>query len=428
MSFLSIVRRSYLLYSHYMVNKSISLIKNMSDEKKGPDDGQNGTPTNGPWGAPKGPSKNPKGNRSPWGSGPFQDPNQNKKLEETLEKLQKGFRDSFMGNKGGGNGLRGTGSSGNELPGKGTILFGLVIILLLWLSTGFFRVQENEMAVVMRFGKVVRHVSPGLQYHIPYPIENVIKQDSTVRVFEENIRKDQMADYTPTMILTGDENMVICNYRVRWRIKNITEFLFTARNPESTIKAAAESATREVIGQTLSHLALTTDQDKIAARVQTSLQGLLDQYKIGVEIREFNMLGVIPPAEVVDSFNDLQASKADASQEINKAESYQNDIIPRARGAAVQIIQESEGARDAKIAVATGEASLFKQIYDAFEQNKSIAVKRYYLDTMKEVLSHSKVIVFDPKANQGVVPYLPLNELPKRLDESKITEPQGGQK
>lgn len=399
----------------------------MSDDKKGPDEGRDNT-TSGPWGSPKGSSGSPKGNRNSWSGGPFQDPNQNKKLEEALEKLQKGLRDSFMGGGKGKGGLRGKGNGDSGLPGKGTILFGLLIIVLLWLSTGFFRVQENEMAVVMRFGKVVRHVSPGLQYHIPYPIESVIKQDSTVRVFEENIRKDQLADYTPTMILTGDENMVICNYRVRWRIKNITEFLFTARNPESTIRAAAESVTREVIGQTLSHLALTSDQDKIASRVQTSLQALLDQYKIGVEIREFNMLGVIPPPEVVDSFNDLQASKADASQEINKAESYQNDIIPRAKGAAVQIIQESEGARDAKIAAATGEASLFKQIYDAFAQNKSIAVKRYYLDTMKEVLSHSKVFVIDPKASQGVVPYLPMNELSKGLDESKKNDTQGGQK
>lgn len=384
----------------------------MSDEKKGP------------WGSSKGSSKNGNGSQSPWGNGSSKDP-KNINIDETLQKFQQKFKESFGGGGGSGSGSnRPTG----EGFGKGTIIIGALVIAGIWLGSGFFRVQENEMAVVMRFGKVARHASPGLQYHIPYPIETVIKRDSTVQVFEANARRDFTSETAPTMILTGDENMVICNYRVRWRIKNITEYLFTARNPETTIRAAAESATREVIGQTLSHLALTTDQDKIASRVQTSLQSLLDQYKIGIEVIEFNMLGVIPPPEVVDSFNDLQASRADADQEINKAESYRNDIVPRARGAAVQIIQESEGQRDARIAAAKGEASLFEQIHMAYIQNKALAIKRYYLDSMKEVLSKSKVVLFDPKAAQGTVPYLPLNELKNKSSEEISTSPEGGAK
>lgn len=387
-------------------------ILKMSDENKGP------------WGSSKGSSGKGQNGQNSWGNGSSEGP-KNINIDETIQKLQDQFKKAF-GGKTGGKG--GGGSSGSNRPAgdglsKGTIFLGAFVLAGLWLSSGFFRIQENEMAVVMRFGKVARHASPGLQYHIPYPIESVIKQSSTLQVFEASTRKEMGSDVTPTMILTGDENMVICNYRVRWRIKNITEYLFTARNPESTIRAAAESATREVIGQTLSHLALTTDQDKIAAKVQTSLQGLVDQYKIGVEIREFNMLGVIPPAEVVDSFNDLQASKADASQEINKAESYKNDLLPRTRGAAVQIIQRSEGERDARIAAARGEASLFEQIHAAYEQNRSLAVKRYYLDSMKEVLAKSKVVLFDPKAAQGAVPYLPLNELKAKATDDNISMP-----
>lgn len=389
----------------------------------------------GPWGSSGSDSGNDskdsprkeKDNGGPWGGGSFQGRNQNnKKIEETLLKMQQQFKESF--------GTRGRGPGGSKFSGSGggpkrsTIIGFITGAALLWLGTGFFIVKENETAVVLRFGEMVRHVSAGLQYHIPYPIESVIIQDATFHVFSESAKKDEGSESTPAMILTGDENMVICNYRVRWQIKDVVDFLFTARHPETTIRAAAESVVREVIGNTTAQVALTTEQAEIAMKVQTALQKLMDQYKLGVTIVEFNLQSVNPPAEVVAAFNDLQASKTDAGREVNKAEAYRNDILPRARGAAVQYIRESEGERDAKIAVAQGEANRYKQVYQSYLRNKSLAIKRVYMDAMREVFERTKIVILDPKTGQGVVPLYPLNESKKLLEKKVPEQAQGAQK
>lgn len=394
----------------------------MSNDENKPDKG----PIPGPWGTnsdankPQGEKPNPWGGGGKGGSkGPFNDPEANKKLEETLENLQQRLKDTFGGGGGGGGRKGGTGSPfGGGMPSKGVIIGITAAVATLWLSTGFFRVQENELAVVMRFGKMVRVVSAGLQYRLPSPIESVLIQNATVNVISGTTKQDKNADTDPSLILTGDENMVHCNYSVRWKINNITDFLFVARNPEATIKAAADSVTREVVGQANSKSVLTEKRDEIEGQAQALLQKLMDQYKLGVEIVKYQLMDVAPPKEVVDSYNDVQASLVDAEQDVNKAESYRNDIIPRARGAAIQIIQDSEAYRQSKIAEAEGEAARFKQVYEAYAKNKSIAVIRYYLDTMQKVLSQTNKMIFDPKVSQGVLPYLPINDMKKTTEKT----------
>lgn len=408
-------------------------MKNMSNDENKPDKG----PIPGPWGTNGSSGNNPDSNPSPrgdkpspWGGqggnrggskGPFNDPEANKKLEETIDAFQKRLKDTFGGGGGGGGRGGGSGSSspfGGGMPSKGMMLGVGAVVAALWLSTGFFRVQENELAVVMRFGKMVRVVSAGLQYRMPAPFESVLIQNATVNVVSGTTKQDKNANSDPSLILTGDENMVHCNYSVRWKIKDVTDFLFIARNPDTTIKAAADSVTREIVGQVDAKSVLTEKRDEIEGQARALLQKLMDQYKLGVEIVAFQLMDVAPPREVVDSYNDVQASLVDAEQDINKAESYRNDIIPRARGAAVQVIQDSEAYRQSKIAEAEGEAARFKQVYEAYSKNKSIAVIRYYLDTMQKVLSQTNKMIFDPKVSQGVLPYMSINEMKKSTEKT----------
>ncbi len=403
----------------------------MPIDEKNTEDKSNKAPIKGPWGNSTGDKPgsgdSPQGEKpNPWGDGgkkggsrgPFNDPEVNKKLEETLENIQNRLKETFGGGGGGGRGNGPKSPMGSGMPGKGLIIGGTAVIAALWLSTGFFRVQENELAVVMRFGKMQRVVSAGLQYRLPYPFESVMIQNATVNVISGTTKQEKGADSDPSLILTGDENMVHCNYSVRWKIKDVTDFLFMARNPDTTIKAAADSVTREIVGQANAKSVLTEKRDEIEAQAQALLQKLMDQYKLGVEIVAFQLMDVAPPREVVDSYNDVQASLVDAEQDINKAESYRNDILPRARGAAIQIIQDSEAYRDSKIAEGEGEAARFKQVYDAYAKNKSIAVIRYYLDTMQKVLSQTNKIIFDPKVSQGVLPYLPINDMKKTTEKT----------
>lgn len=385
----------------------------MSDDKNSKD------PIKGPWGSSDDSQNQDKPN--PWGTnkGRPSDSDRNKNLEDALESFQQRLKETF-GN-GGGRGGNGGGSPPpfSSMPNSKTIIAIGATALVLWLSTGFFRVQENELGVITRFGKFERVVSAGLRYRLPYPIESEQIRSTTVHVISGTNKLDKTNGSDPSLILTGDENMVHCNYSVRWRIKDIANFIFVARNPESTIKAAANSVTREIVGQATARSVLTEKRDEIETQAQALLQKLMDQYKLGVEIVAFQLMDVAPPNEVVDSYNDVQASLVDAEQDINKAESYQNDIIPRARGAAIQIVQDSEGYRDAKVAEAEGEAARFKQVYDAYSKNKSIAVVRYYLDSMQKVLSKTNKIIFDPKVSQGVLPYLPLNEIKNTSNQAK---------
>ncbi|HLD95082.1 MAG TPA: FtsH protease activity modulator HflK [Alphaproteobacteria bacterium] len=320
-----------------------------------------------------------------------------------------GFAKTIFG--GGGSGP----SFGSKKP-KALLILIPVGLIALWAMKGLYRVEEGQLAVVQRFGEMVRITSPGLQFYIP-PIETVtlVQAASINRIdggTKQDNRTESSADSEQSLVLTGDENMVHTNYTVLWKIKDVSEFLFIARDPLSTIKAAAESTLREIIGQTQARLVLTEGRDAIAAKAQDLLQRIMDEYKIGVQIISFQLKKVEAPAQVIQAFNDVQASLIDADRTKNEAEAYTNDILPRARGEAEQILQQAEAYKAQIVTIAEGEAIRYKAAFAAYSQNPQIAQKRAYFETMETLLTKVNKIVIDPKLH-SITPYLPLNELNK---------------
>jgi len=305
----------------------------------------------------------------------------------------------------------------NRGGGKGLSILGLIIVAL-WAASGFYRVQPDEEGVVMRFGAFNRTALPGLNYHIPWPVESV----QTPRVTTENLvfigfrsgeaapvrgpaARDVMEE---SLMLTGDENIIDIDFVVRWRIRNAADFLFNTRNPESTIKYAAESVMREVIGRTPIQPALTEARGQIEDQVRAGTQSILDQYGAGVAITQVQLQKVDPPGAVIEAFRDVQRAAADRERQRNEAEAYRNDIIPRARGEAERLVQEAQAFRDSQEARARGEAQRFIQVLDAYRQSQDVTMRRIYLETMEEILRRNPKVLVDDRL-RGLVPLLNLD-------------------
>jgi len=358
-----------------------------------------------PWGngsSGQGPNR-PEG-QNPWGRKPTN--TQNQTIDDLINRLQERLR-RMMSGGGGPNAPRAKQSN---------IFFGFAIVILIWLSTGLYRVNEGENGVILRFGEMVDITSAGLHYHWPTPFERVIVQRvSAVNRIDGGTRLDAKGsggDNTDqTLILTTDENMVLTNYTVLWRIKDIKDFLFTARDPEDTIQVAAESVLREVFGFNTARTVLTEGRDSIGQKTQELLQKLLDEYHLGAEIVSVQLQRVEPPAEVIEAFNDVQASLVDADRSRNEAEGYRNDIVPRARGEAQKIIKGAEAYTYQVVARAEGEGLRFLKMLGVLNQNRQLIMTRSYLETMQEVLGNTDKIILDSKVGKSVAPYLPLSEL-----------------
>jgi len=290
----------------------------------------------------------------------------------------------------------------------------------IWLLTGIYRVQPDEQGVVLRFGEWVRTEQPGLRYHLPSPIETVLLPKVTrinrieigYRSATEGRRNERdVAD--ESLMLTGDENIIDIDYTVFWVIKDAGQYLFQIRDPEGTVKKAAESAMREVIGRTELQPALTEARAQIETSTKQLLQAMLDDFQSGITITQVQLQKSDPPAPVIDAFNDVQRARADRERLRNEAEAYRNDVIPRARGEAERLIQEASAYREQVINLAQGDAERFTKIYQAYSQSKEVLGKRMYLETMEEILrgTHKVIIEGDVGGGQGVVPYLPLDRL-----------------
>ncbi|MBY0462964.1 MAG: FtsH protease activity modulator HflK [Alphaproteobacteria bacterium] len=344
-------------------------------------------------------------------------------IDDLIEK----FQDSLKRKKSGGNG--GNNKGGPSLPSfspKFGIMTFVLIGVLLWLSTGIYKVQDDggEVAVILRFGEMVRIAQPGLHYRLPNPIENEIRVKIAVLNkidggLREDASKSSQEALEQTLILTGDENMIHTNYTVLWKIKDVADFIFTVRDPEGTIKVAAESAIREILGQTPARQALTAGRENIGTQAQELLQKILDMYKMGVQIVSIQLQRVEPPVQVIQAFNDMQASLVDADRLRNEAEAYRNDILPRARGEAEKIIQDAEAYQQQVVAIAEGEAARFSVALTAYNLHPEVAQKRLYLDTMQQVLKNAQKTIVDGKTSHGIVPYLNLQRDDKNNPQSK---------
>ncbi len=310
--------------------------------------------------------------------------------------------------------------------GQGILVIG-ALALAAWLATGIYKVQPDEQGVVLRFGEWVDTTESGLHYHLPYPIETVLLPKVTVRnQIQMGFRSAGMdgrfdranARDVPeeSRMLTGDENIVEADFVVFWRIGDAGKFLFNVRDPENTVKVAAESAMRDVIGRNPIMAALSDKREEIAKQAQVELQRLLDSYDAGITIAEVQLQTVDPPAAVIDAFNDVQRARADQERARNEAEAYRNDIIPRARGEVERMIQEAEAYKEQVLNIAQGDTKRFLALYNAYKQSGDVTERRLYLETMEEILQKSPKIIIDPaaKGGQGVVPYLALPEVRKR--------------
>jgi modulator of FtsH protease HflK len=377
----------------------------------------------GPWGSgPRGGGWGSGGRGGGGGGGGFpggprgtQPPN----LEELLRRGQDRFRQMMPGGLGSGAG----------------IAIVVLVIIVLWLASGFYRVLPDEVGVVKRFGAYDRTTQPGLNYHLPAPFESVLRpRVTTINRLEIGYRSTETRGNTArqvpeeALMLTGDENIVDINFTVFWLIRDAQPFLFNIRVPEATVKSAAESAMREVVGETPIAQALAEGRGKIEQDTQRLLQRILDDYGSGIQVTQVQMAKVDPPAPVIDAFRDVQRALADRERLRNEAEAYRNDILPRARGEAVRIRQEAEAFRAEIIARAQGDADRFLFVYNAYTLAQDVTLQRLYLETMEEILRNSKKIIIDPAGggHSGVLPYLPLPDLIRPTPRAPGAAPQAG--
>lgn len=278
---------------------------------------------------------------------------------------------------------------------------GIIIgAFLLWLGTGFYKVNEGEEAAVLRFGEYVRTATPGLNYHLPYPFETVLVEAVTksrrieIGYRSNSFMNDSQKSVTQeSKMLTGDENIIELTCDVMWHIKNLEFFLFNIASAEDAVKTASESAIREVIGETPIASVLSNQKQEIANRIEDLVQKTLDAYNSGIEIEMVQLLRAEPPAEVIDAYRDVQTSRADKEREINQALTYNNDILPKARGEAAKLVQNAEAYKQEVISRAQGDSQRFLSVYTQYQLQKSLTRDRMYLDTMEEVLKGSNKYV-----------------------------------
>ena len=304
--------------------------------------------------------------------------------------------------------------------GRGIAIIGAVIFVL-WLFSGFYKVQPDQQGVVLRFGEVVRITDSGLNWHWPYPFEAVeLPSVTTIRQIDIGFRSSDSRDRSTkrdleeeSLMLTGDQNIIDIAFAVQWKISDPEQFLFNIRDPAQTVKIVAESAMREIIGQTDIQPALTEARQEIEIATRTLLQGVLDEYEAGIEITQVQLQDVQPPTQVIDAFDDVQRARQDLDRLRNQADAYRNDILPRSRGEAQAVIQGAEAYKERLINEADGEAQHFISVYEAYKQNPEVTKRRMYLETIQKVMAAADKVILDKGAmgGSGVVPYLPLNEL-----------------
>ena len=301
---------------------------------------------------------------------------------------------------------------------KRNIFFIGLIFFILWLLSGFYKVNANEQGVVLRFGEWIRTTMPGLHYHIPYPIEIAktpkVTKVNKVEIGFRTIGNSQRMLLEESLMLTGDENIVDINFSVFWIINDAGKFLFKLRNPEKSIKSVSESVMREVIGNTPIADALAEGRQEIEILSLKKIQDVLDNYESGIQLTQLQLQKVDPPDQVIDAFRDVQRARADKEKVINESIAYKNDIIPRARGESEKIIQSGEAYKREVVARSEGDSNRFNSILKSYKNNEDVTKNRIYLETLEEVLQNANKVIIDTKQGSGVLPYLPLPEIQKK--------------
>ena len=305
---------------------------------------------------------------------------------------------------------------GGGLPGPILFLAAAFGCALIAWHAFFFRVNADELGVVLHFGEFQRQEGPGLHWRLPPPIDEVrVLKVTDQRIMDIGTRTTGGSSNRgdSTMMLTGDENIVDLKFAVFWRInlKQVDKYLFNIASQEATVREVGESVMREVVGQTPLLQLLTEARTDVQKLVQKRMQEILDGYGAGIKVDQIQLKEVDPPQEVIAAFREVQAAAQDRETKVKEAQKYADQVIPVAKGDADRIKANAQGFRDQTIAEATGQAARFIKVYDEYKKAPEVTRQRLYLETMERVLGGSEKFIIDNKGGQGVVPYLPLGEL-----------------
>ena len=340
------------------------------------------------WNEPGGNSNN----QDPWGGRKGGDRKGPPDLDEAFRKLQESLNRILGAGKP-------RGSDSGQGGGYALLLVGLVVLAGLWLYSAVYVVDEQEQAVVLRFGKYHETVGPGLNFYFP-PID---------KKFQENVKGERTYSKIGQM-LTEDENIVEVPLTVQYKISNLEDFVLKVDQPENSLRQATESALRHVVGSTAMDQVLTEGREVMGNEVQKRLQSFLDSYGTGIQVTQVNIQRAAAPAEVKDAFDDVTRAREDEQREKNQAEAYANSVVPEARGQAQRAIEDASGYRDEVVARAEGEAQRFSKLVAEYRKAPEVTRERLFIDTMQEVLSNTSKVLVDGSKGQNLL-YLPLDKM-----------------
>lgn len=333
-------------------------------------------------------------------------------LEEVMRKINRKI-ESLFGKSGGGAPKGGSGGSfGGFANGIGLIV---LIVVLIWIASGFYIVDASQRGVVLRFGKQLEITDAGPRWHFPYPIETVevvsLSQVRTVEVgYRDNVKNKMLKE---SLMLTDDENIIDIQFAVQYFLKDPAEFLFNNRmqDDREIVRQVAETAIREVVGRSKMDFVLYEGREQVAASTTKLIQDILDRYKAGIIISKVTMQNAQPPEQVQAAFDDAVKAGQDRERQKNEGQAYANDVVPRAKGAAARLMQEADGYKQRVIADAEGDASRFKQILVEYEKAPQVTRERMYQDMKQQILTSTSKVIVDQKSGGGNLLYLPLDKL-----------------
>jgi membrane protease subunit HflK len=363
------------------------------------------------WNEPGGDNKDPWSGRGDQ-KGP---PDLDEAIRKALDKLSNLF---------GGGGSGGEGQGSDEGPRKNLGLIALGAIAAIWIASGTYKVDAGNVGVVTRFGKYVGETSPGLNWHLPVPIERVdivnVEQNRTLSIGSIGSEADERSEPKEALMLTRDENYVDVRLVVQYKVSSLTnsakKFLFNVVDPATTLKQVTQSAERGVIGSSDMDFILTEGRNEIVAQIKKEVQEVMDRYETGIEVTSVSLQDAQAPEQVQAAFQDVIKAREDKQRLINEAEAYANDIVPKARGAAARMLQEAQGYKDRVIAQAEGETNRFSKMLGEYLKQPEVTRKRLYIDTMESVLSQANVLMVDVKDGNNIL-YLPLDKMAQKLPE-----------
>jgi len=329
-------------------------------------------------------------------------------LEELWRNINRKLEGLF-GRRGGGP-ERTPGAGPRSLGGIGLLA---VLVLVVWLASGFYIVPEGQRGVVLRFGKLVETTMPGPRWHLPYPIESAevvnLLGVRTVEVgYRNNVKSKVLKE---SLMLTDDENIIDVQFAVQYVLKSPADYLFNSREPDEAVLQAAETAVREVVGKSSMDFVLYEGRAEVAARAHKLMQSILDRYGTGINVSKVTMQNAQPPEQVQAAFDDAVRAGQDRERQKNEGQAYANDVIPKARGMAARLLEEAEGYKQRVIEQAEGDASRFRQIVAEYNKAPQVTRDRLYIDAMQQILSSSSKVLIDQKGGSGNLLYLPLDKL-----------------